>query len=370
MAYPRVYNRQFNFEDYQADNPTLPLPGDEVDGEYNELKLSLDEMRAFSALIQRSDGALATGVVTTDSLSSDVLIGIDNPTLWTLGEDYVENNTVFHENIFYICLEDHTATNLNRPDVDDTTWTLLADFTDATFVLGVGDVTETILATDAVSTVKIQALAVTTAKLDNLAVTAGKLAADAVETAKILDANVTLAKMANLAQSTIIGRAASAGTGVPTALTATQATAILDAASDTLKGTIELAVQSEMETGTDATRAVTPGRQHFHPSAAKCWGYSVISAGAPQQPAAGASFNTTSITDTATGRITITIGTDFGTANYCVVAEAGAIATDAEFTYVLGSSRAAGSFEIRHTNNGGTLTDPFDWSWVAFGDHA
>jgi hypothetical protein len=41
-------------------------------------------------------------------------------------------------------------------------------------------------------------------------------------------AAVTLAKMADLAQSTIIGRAAGAGTGVPTALTATQATAVLN----------------------------------------------------------------------------------------------------------------------------------------------
>jgi hypothetical protein len=54
------------------------------------------------------------------------------------------------------------------------------------------------------------------------------IASDAVTTAKILDANVTLAKMANLAESTVIGRAAGAGAGVPTALTATQATAVLN----------------------------------------------------------------------------------------------------------------------------------------------
>jgi hypothetical protein len=46
--------------------------------------------------------------------------------------------------------------------------------------------------------------------------------ANAVGTTEIADAAVTLAKQANLAESTIIGRAAAAGTGVPTALTATQ----------------------------------------------------------------------------------------------------------------------------------------------------
>jgi hypothetical protein len=49
-----------------------------------------------------------------------------------------------------------------------------------------------------------------------------------IATAGITDAAVTLAKMANLAQSTIIGRAESAGTGVPTALNSTQVVAIID----------------------------------------------------------------------------------------------------------------------------------------------
>ena len=35
------------------------------------------------------------------------------------------------------------------------------------------------------------------------------------------------------------------------------------AASDSAAGTIEIAVQSEMEAGSSATLAVTPGRQHF-----------------------------------------------------------------------------------------------------------
>jgi hypothetical protein len=55
------------------------------------------------------------------------------------------------------------------------------------------------------------------------------IAANAVTTAKILDANVTLAKLADLAQATVIGRASGAGTGVPTALSAAQLSAIVAA---------------------------------------------------------------------------------------------------------------------------------------------
>lgn len=50
-----------------------------------------------------------------------------------------------------------------------------------------------------------------------------------IATAGITDAAVTLAKQADLAQSTIIGRAEGSGTGVPTALSPSQVTAIIDA---------------------------------------------------------------------------------------------------------------------------------------------
>ena len=105
------------------------------------------------------------------------------------------------------------------------------------------------------------------------------------------DAKVTLAKQANLAQSTMIGRAAGAGTGVPTALTASQirtlinvaddskgdqnkgeidslaittvgtldtgnATAIVDAASDTAAGKVELASATEVKNGSGAGKVV------------------------------------------------------------------------------------------------------------------
>ncbi|MDF2747923.1 MAG: hypothetical protein K0S98_2210 [Propionibacteriaceae bacterium] len=60
-------------------------------------------------------------------------------------------------------------------------------------------------------------------------------------TAEVKDASVSLAKMSNLAADTIIGRANGAGTGVPTALTATQVRTILNVASGATAYTDELA---------------------------------------------------------------------------------------------------------------------------------
>jgi len=64
--------------------------------------------------------------------------------------------------------------------------------------------------------------------LDDDAVDADNIADNAVVTAGILDANVTLDKMANLVADVIIGRANGAGTGVPTALSATQVRTIIN----------------------------------------------------------------------------------------------------------------------------------------------
>ena len=64
---------------------------------------------------------------------------------------------------------------------------------------------------------------------------------------------------------------------------------------------------------------VSPGRQQFHPSAAKCWVYYTYSGGTPTIQV---SYNVTSLTDTAVGQATINFTTNFSSANYaCVVGQ-------------------------------------------------
>lgn len=130
-------------------------------------------------------------------------------------------------------------------------------------------------------------------------------------------------------------------------------------ASDTAEGLIELAVQSEMETGTDVVRAVTPGRQHYHPSAAKCW----IKCGVTGT--IDASYNITSIADTGTGVVTVTIATDFSSGDYSITTglrNAGALLLSI-------TSQAAGSYVISCFDTSGTPTDPsVGYFSSAFGD--
>lgn len=135
------------------------------------------------------------------------------------------------------------------------------------------------------------------------------------------------------------------------------------AASDTASGVIELAVQSEMETGTDVVRAVVPGRQHFHPGHPKFWGYVTWSGGTPTLQT---SYNVTSITDTSVGVLTVTIANDFSTANWSTWASVESSSTN--FFAPRITSKAAGSFIINLTNAGGSLADPDACSFGGCGD--
>jgi hypothetical protein len=120
------------------------------------------------------------------------------------------------------------------------------------------------------------------------------------------------------------------------------------------------ASQAEQETGTSVLKAVTPGRQHYHPSAVKTWG-AFSAAGT-----IAASFNTTSITDTGTGNLTVNIGTDFSSANY-----------GANVSHVQGSfaalhsfigSKGAGTLQILSNNSSATGQDMTEYNYAAYGD--
>ncbi len=140
-------------------------------------------------------------------------------------------------------------------------------------------------------------------------------------------------------------------------------TAIKQAASDTATGAIEIATQAEQETGTDVVRAVTPGRQHFHPSAAKAWVEVGLSGNV------STAYNVTSVTDGGTGIITVNFATAFSSASYCAVGTVGGGSTAARVfvTNVFGT----GSFIGNCLDGAGGLQDPAGpsvWTVAFFGD--
>jgi len=133
-------------------------------------------------------------------------------------------------------------------------------------------------------------------------------------------------------------------------------------ASDTVAGAIEIATRAEQETGTDTVRAVVPGRQHYHPSAAKAW----LNA---QGDGSGinASYNITSITDTATGSLGITIGTDFSSSSYVIVASSDTSNQDFALGRIVDATTASC---LCYRSTTAVLTDPVRYHVAMFGVQA
>jgi hypothetical protein len=116
---------------------------------------------------------------------------------------------------------------------------------------------------------------------------------------------------------------------------------------------------------------VVPGRIQYHPGVAKAWG-----------EAAGAgtlttSYNITSVTDTGTGNLGVTIATDFSSADYVIVCGTAAsattltVATIDNGAIVYNATQAAGSFSLwnfDHTATTHVVQDPQTYFWACFGD--
>lgn len=122
------------------------------------------------------------------------------------------------------------------------------------------------------------------------------------------------------------------------------------------------ATQAEMEAASISTRVATPSNVNWHPGVAKAW-IKCNAAGAIQ-----ASHNITSITDNGTGDVTVTIATDFSSADYSAVVSARASGPVMTFVDSAGASQAAGSLRVLCYNTGGAATDPTNYYLACFGD--
>jgi len=111
------------------------------------------------------------------------------------------------------------------------------------------------------------------------------------------------------------------------------------------------------------------------PSSAKFFLEAVVSAGVPSITA---SYNITSITDAGVGLLTVTIGTDFSSASYAVLATVEKAATAltvaaARNVVIRSGTLAVGSFQLDcHDSTAVTnvVKDPDSWHCVGYGDQA
>ena len=121
------------------------------------------------------------------------------------------------------------------------------------------------------------------------------------------------------------------------------------------------ASQAQVEAVTTNDAVITPANAHYHPGAAKFWAYVTVTTGTPTLVT---SYNVTSITDTDVGKLTVTIGTDFSSADWCCVATTGSFGRTASET-----SKSAGSVQIESYVATIGYQDPASYNVVGYGDH-
>ena len=128
-------------------------------------------------------------------------------------------------------------------------------------------------------------------------------------------------------------------------------------------GGMAAASQAQMEAATSNTVGGTPLNTNWHPGVAKAWIEAVGNG-----TSISVSWNITSITDTGTGTLDVTIATDFSSDRYVICCTC---VSGTQRTHVI-TTQSAGAFQAKYfsTVDGATLGDPTYWMFACFGDQA
>ena len=132
MAQPTPYSRQFNFNDFATTSPSNPLPGVQVDNEFNKLKTNLDGLNTNIGLIQRDDGKIANQSVHKNSFDTDALalIGVSGFTVdgdWSASRAYAVSTIVNFNAATYLSTIAHTSGTVFATDLNAGKWILIAN---------------------------------------------------------------------------------------------------------------------------------------------------------------------------------------------------------------------------------------------------
>jgi hypothetical protein len=122
------------------------------------------------------------------------------------------------------------------------------------------------------------------------------------------------------------------------------------------------ASQAQQEAGSALTVAVTPGRQQFHPSAAKAWVRGNMAG------ATGTSYNVTSITDASVGTTVVTFTVPFSAVTYAMSVTASSNTDIWGQQYPAAGAAAVGSCGLGFVAGSRSLTDPDIFYAIFFGD--
>lgn len=124
MSQPAAYTPVHSFV---ADSATVPnFPGQALDVEFNDVKITTDQIRANLALIQRDDGAIANSSISYDQLSPALqTAGLTPASAWITATNYSVNANVVQGWSLYRGLVQHVS-GVFATDLAAGKWALIA----------------------------------------------------------------------------------------------------------------------------------------------------------------------------------------------------------------------------------------------------
>ena len=127
MTAATPYALAYDFTAFQAATPTVPLPADKIEIEFNAIQTTTDAIITNLDLIQRSDGEIANRSVGQAQLKSEVTIGLNAATEWTTATVYGLSDTVYESNKVYHCIVAHISSTF-ASDLGNAVWAEILDF--------------------------------------------------------------------------------------------------------------------------------------------------------------------------------------------------------------------------------------------------
>ncbi|WP_048647512.1 sialidase family protein [Nitratireductor soli] len=128
MADPTKPTIDYSYTGFQQEQQEFPFPGTQLDNDLANLVNSVDQTIDALKDVRRADGALKNGIVTNDSLSPDLLIGIEAPTDWAPSTAYNINSTVYEGDAIYRATVSHLSGASFATDLANGKWEKIVDF--------------------------------------------------------------------------------------------------------------------------------------------------------------------------------------------------------------------------------------------------